>query len=106
MGAKSPLPTSKLVAKLRGHARDLQPLVPRQEPGRVYVRIPDLRAVINTCWQAAGRLEDAMPHVRMLASYECAGVDQEPDDDTPCGKCGPCEASKFLKEADDGPDTA
>lgn len=34
---------------------------------------------------------------RILASYECAGVDQDPNDSKPCGKCGPCEANKFLQ---------
>ena len=35
--------------------------------------------------------------VRLLASYGCAGIDQEPDAETMCGKCGPCEAAAFLK---------
>lgn len=34
---------------------------------------------------------------KILASYECAGVDQDPNDSRPCGKCGPCEANKFLQ---------
>lgn len=36
--------------------------------------------------------------VRLLASYGCAGIDQEPDDPTPCNRCGPCEARAFLDE--------
>ena len=39
----------------------------------------------------------AIAHVRVLAGYGCAGVDQEPDDPAMCGKCGPCEAGEFLK---------
>ena len=34
---------------------------------------------------------------KILASYECAGVDQDPNDSRPCGKCGPCEANRFLQ---------
>ena len=103
MGQKSPSPTRKLVQNLRKYARKLQLLVPRQQPGQVPVSIPELRGVVNLLWQAAGRLEDAMPHVRLLANYACAGVDQDPDATTLCGKCGPCEARKFLDQTDVGP---
>ena len=35
---------------------------------------------------------------RLLVSYGCAGVDQEADDTTLCGQCGPCEARAWLAE--------
>ena len=41
-------------------------------------------------------VKQAIAHVHVLASYECAGVNQEPNDTHPCGKCGPCEAHTFL----------
>lgn len=34
---------------------------------------------------------ELLAFARLLASYGCAG-----DGDTPCGKCGPCEASDWL----------
>jgi hypothetical protein len=42
-------------------------------------------------------VQQAIDHVRVLAGYGCAGIDQEPDDTALCGKCGPCEAGAFLK---------
>lgn len=42
-------------------------------------------------------VKQALDHVRVLARYGCAGVDQEPDDPRLCGKCGPCEAGAFLR---------
>ena len=42
-------------------------------------------------------MKQAIDHVRVLAGYGCAGVDQEPDDTKLCGKCGPCEAGAFLR---------
>jgi hypothetical protein len=39
----------------------------------------------------------AIKHVRILADYECAGIDLDPDDTRLCGKCGPCEAGAFLE---------
>ena len=38
----------------------------------------------------------ALEYVRILAGYGCAGVNQDPEDPTQCGKCGPCEATAFL----------
>jgi hypothetical protein len=35
---------------------------------------------------------------RILAGYGCAGVDQDEDATTLCGKCGPCEAGAFLRK--------
>lgn len=43
-------------------------------------------------------LRKALRFTRILASYGCAGIDQEPDDPKLCGKCGPCEAAAFLAE--------
>lgn len=41
---------------------------------------------------------DMLGHLRVLASYGCAGVDQgDPDDIRLCGKCGVCEAGKLLQ---------
>ncbi len=42
-------------------------------------------------------LRQLVGFTRVLSGYGCAGVDQDPDDTTLCGKCGPCEAGEFLK---------
>lgn len=41
-------------------------------------------------------VKDAIALVQTLAGYECASVDQPPEDTRLCGKCGPCEARIFL----------
>jgi hypothetical protein len=46
------------------------------------------------------RFDRAIEFTRMLAGYGCAGVDQEEDATTLCGKCGPCEAGEFLRQFD------
>jgi hypothetical protein len=54
---------------------------------------------VPRAWRvSAGLFLRALRHVRVLAGYECAGVDQPVDATTPCGKCGPCEASAFIAE--------
>ena len=40
--------------------------------------------------------ELAVRFTRELAGYGCAGVGQDPTDVKLCGKCGPCEAGRFL----------
>ena len=40
--------------------------------------------------------------VRLLASYPCAGVGQEPDDPNVCNQCGPCEARLWVERYDHG----
>lgn len=45
------------------------------------------------CGVPKGRLEQALRFVGILASYDCAGLD---DNDYRCGQCGPCEAAAFL----------
>lgn len=49
-----------------------------------------------------GRADDrtAIRLIRRLAAYGCAGVDQDADDTTLCGTCGPCEANTFLGALD------
>ena len=45
------------------------------------------------------RFTEAIAFIRLLASYDCAGVDQdEPNDTRVCGKCGPCRAAEWLRE--------
>lgn len=47
-------------------------------------------------YRSVNMVQQALSHVRTLASYGCAGVDQAPDDTRLCGKCAPCEAGQFL----------
>lgn len=49
-------------------------------------------AVVNVAYLVQQRRELAV-FTRLLASYGCAG-----DGDKPCGECGPCEASRWLKD--------
>lgn len=44
------------------------------------------------------RWDRALALLRQFASYECAGIDQDVDDTTLCGQCGPCEANALLRE--------
>lgn len=36
-------------------------------------------------------------YAREYSHIGCAGIDQEPDATTLCGKCGPCQAGQFLR---------
>jgi hypothetical protein len=46
------------------------------------------------------RADRLLYFAHVLAGYGCAGIDQEADDETLCGKCGPCEAAAFLQKYD------
>jgi hypothetical protein len=96
---KAPQPTKRIIERLHRHAKTLQgspdTLVPGL-PQRVLLTLTAARAMANTNWQAAGRLEGALTFVRLLASYDCA--DANP---ALCGECGTCLARQFLTDAGD-----
>lgn len=60
MTEKNPHPTARIIKRLRRHAKKLQDLAPHQGNRAVPFKAVVARAIANTCWQAAGRLEDRL----------------------------------------------
>lgn len=48
-------------------------------------------------YRRVNMVHEAVMYVRALSQYDCAGVNQDSDATTPCGKCAPCEAGAFLR---------
>ena len=57
--------------------------------------IDDLGTSIDHRMEERRRL---VSFVRILASYDCAGVDLPADSTALCGKCGPCNANAYLRK--------
>jgi hypothetical protein len=53
---------------------------------------------MRTTWEyrRVDMVQQAIGFVRQLVGYGCAGVDQDVEATTLCGKCAPCEAGAFL----------